>query len=185
MRAAAFPSDVQSVWPFGPMPMWRAGPGTRVRQTTPGALGVDDDDLLADGVGDVRERRARVHRRVPRRREPVDLGANACARSVDERHDAVLGVRDERHPVVHRLDASRPRRRADTPEDLGRLRVEHDDVALEVRGHVRNRRTAETGGERERLGDERQRAGGGGGEEAAPVHDANTRGAGREVPDLS
>ena len=33
-RAAAFPRDVQSVWPFGPIPMWRAGPGTRVRQTT-------------------------------------------------------------------------------------------------------------------------------------------------------
>jgi hypothetical protein len=80
-------------------------------------LGVHDDDLFAGGVGDVRKWPPRMNRRVARRREAVELGANTARGGVEQRNGAVLRVCDYGDPFVHRLDAPRARPRADAPDD--------------------------------------------------------------------
>ena len=108
----------------------------------PRALDVEDDDLLARRVGDVREREAWMHRGVARCFEAVELGATPFVGGVEQRDDSVLGVRHDGDPVVHRLDAPRSRARADAADHATRLEVEHDDVALEIRGDERDRSAA-------------------------------------------
>ena len=82
----------------------------------------------------------------------------------------MLRVTDDRDPVVQRLDAARPRTGADAPDDVRAAEIEDDDVALEIRGHERDRRAAEPGGEREGLGRKREHARSGREQEPSPVH---------------
>ena len=142
------------------------------------ALGVHGDDFLASGVRDVGERPPWMDGRVARRLEAVELCADTARRGVEQRQDAVFGVSDDGDRVVHRLDAPRPRPRADPADDAGRLQVEHDDVALEIRCDERDRRAA---GERSRG----KRDGQSGPDELSSVHAFHTRVGGRKVQGTS
>ena len=123
--------------------MCRAGPGTRVRQITRARSASSDDDLLARRVGDVRERAlagGQPSTSAPRSRR---ARAHAGRRRVEQRDDAMLRVGDHRQPGHARLDAPWARPGPDAPQDFVVSEVEHDDVALEIRGDESDRRAAE------------------------------------------
>src|SRR3970040_1121294 len=109
-----------------------------------------------------------MHGGVPGRLEAVDLRTNSTRSRVG------LRVRDDGDPVVHRLDAPRAGTRANAPDDLLRLEIEHDDMALQIGGDEGHRRAAKAGGQRARLRCEGQRPGNGYAEEPSSVHECNT-----------
>jgi hypothetical protein len=100
---------------------------------------VDGHDLGRARVRDVGDPAARMHRRIARRSEPVELEADVACTGVDERDAACLRVRDQRESRVDGFDAPRPGSGADAGELADSRRLEHENVVLEVRSDESDR----------------------------------------------